>query len=318
MPSESMASDEEPSFSSMLEVERRRLFGLCYRLTGSAADAEDVVQHTFERALEHSGRVAPLAFRSWLLRVATNAALDVLRRRKRESYTGVWLPEPIETEDWTALELEADSAASPELCYSSAETLSFAFLIALEALTPKQRAVFVLREVLGHSAREAASVLGISEANARILHHRARRAMKSFDGARRPSAELGIEMRRALSELVGSLLAGDVRKVEALLCEDVRSVTDAGGEFNALRKPAVGPASVARFHLRVARRRGKNARLRFCLVNGLPAVAIEFRDGRPRGAPRVLMRCELAEDGRIRQIHSVLATRKLSHIHFDA
>jgi len=302
----------------MLEAERGRLFGLCYRLTGSAADAEDVVQQTFERALEHAGRVAPHAFRSWLLRVATNASLDVLRRRKRESYVGAWLPAPIETDEAAAVEWETHSADSPELSYARAETLSFAFLIALEALTPKQRAVFVLREVLGHSAREVGSALGISDENVRILHHRARRIMATFDSARASGPELAFEMRRALSELVSSLLAGDVEKVEALLCEDVRSVTDAGGEYTALSKPALGRERVARFHMRVARRRGRDARLRFCLANGLPAVAIEFRDRRPRGAPRVLMRCELAADGRILQLHSILASRKLSHIRFDS
>ena len=129
--------------------DRSRLWGLCYRMTGSGADADEIVQETFVRALEKR----PDASRSltpWLFRVATNLARDRLRVRKSRAYIGPWLPEPIETAEM------AFDQPLPDARYQQKESLTFAFLVALEALTPKQRAVLLLRDVYELSGRETA------------------------------------------------------------------------------------------------------------------------------------------------------------------
>jgi RNA polymerase sigma-70 factor (ECF subfamily) len=197
--------------------------------------------------------------------------------------------------------------------------VTFAFLLALEVLTPRQRAVLVLRDVCGHSARETSEVLRATEASVRVLHHRARRALRAYDEAPcRPEQRLAKRTRRALEQLVQLLYAGDVAGLEALLCEDVSTTTDAGGEFNALRGVRTGRVGVLRFHLRFVQRRGAGARVAPCAVNGLPALAITFAHAGPRQAPRVLVRCEVDVAGRIRAIHSVLATRKLRRVEFES
>jgi RNA polymerase sigma-70 factor (ECF subfamily) len=294
----------------------RMLWGLSYRLTGSGADADDVVQETFTRALEELPRVPRGAWRPWLVRVAANAGVDVLRRRRR-GYRGPWLPAPVETPE--GVDVTGDAEGTPEHRYAMLESASFAFLLALEALRPRQRAVLLLREVLDYSVRETAEALEISEPNVRILHHRARGALRAYDRDRCPSTRAAEEKtRRALAELVRCLVGQDAAGLAALLTEDARTVTDAGGEFNALRAPLAGRDRVARFLLRVAARRAAGAEIRPCRVNGLPALAIAFRAGRPGAAPRALLRCELAPDGRIRELHWVLASRKLERVRFEA
>jgi RNA polymerase sigma-70 factor (ECF subfamily) len=313
----STAGAPDPGVAALFRDHQRALFGLAYRVTGCAADADEIVQETFARALARppARRDAPMA--PWLVRVATNLAIDVLRRRRRQGAGEPWLPSPIDVAD-DALPLAA-SGPLHDARYEQLESVTFAFLLALEALTPRQRAALVLCDVCGYSAAEAARALRASEASVRVLHHRARRALADYDRARcRPDAALAARTRAALEALIQRLLAGDVAGLEALLCADVRTVTDAGGEFNALRGERVGRTGVLRFHLRVAQRRGLGARIAPCVVNGLPALALTFVSATPRQAPHVLMRCEVDEQGRIRAIHSVLATRKLSRVRFPA
>ena len=142
-------------------VERRFLIGLCYRMTGSAADAEDVVQETFARALERPPARTDAPWRPWLVRVALNLAKDELRRRKRRGYKGPWLPEPIEDSEWIEPSHEPQSTAGR---YELLESVSFAFLLALEALSPAQRAVLLLRDVFEYTGAETAEALDLSEA----------------------------------------------------------------------------------------------------------------------------------------------------------
>ena len=132
------------------------------------------------------------------MRVAVRFGIDTLRRRRRRGYVGVWLPSPIETEPF-ADAATADSDVAND--YELRESVSFAFLLALEALPPRARAALLLRDVLDYSAREVAQVLDTSEGNARILHLRARRALQRYDRDRRPPTQvLSDETRRALSE----------------------------------------------------------------------------------------------------------------------
>src|SRR6185436_13556133 len=167
-----------------LEIDRRLLWGLCYRMTGNAADADDLVQETFVRAIEKPPPRTDEPLRPWLVRVAMNLSRDLLRRRKREGYTGPWLPSPVPTDDEespASYEPATGGEDSPVARYDLKESISFAFLLALEALTPSQRAVLLLRDVFDYSTSETAEALGITEANTKVVLLRARRNMKEYD-----------------------------------------------------------------------------------------------------------------------------------------
>ena len=302
--------------SDLFRAHHRTLWGLCYRLTGCAADADDIVQETFARALKRPAAPGDPSWKPWLTRVATRLGIDVLRRRRRRGYVGSWLPSPIETADEPT---PAESTDSPETQYARLESVSFAFLLALEALSPRQRAVLLLRDVFDYSARDVADVLEMSEANVRITHHRARRVLQAYDQSRcPPTAARQEQTMRVLAEFVRCLVQQDAAGVEAVLADGVRTVTDAGGEYTALATPLFGRARVATLHLRVAARRAPGARTELRLVNGMPAVVIQYATAQRRQAPRAVLRCELDGDGRIAQVHVVLASRKLSGIRFPS
>lgn len=307
---------------------QRLLWGLCYRMTGCAADADDLVQETFQRALERPPRDLDRPWRPWLLRVAMNLGRDRLRQRRRRAYTGPWLPSPIEPPAYeVALE---DGAASTEGRYDLLESVSFAFLLALEQLTPQKRAVLLLCDVFDYAARETAEALGMTEANVRTTLHRARKQMAAYDRSVQATArpaqagapvgseggargDAATETRRMLAQLFDTLATGDVEALERLLADEARALSDGGGEFLAALNPIKGPARIARFLLGITRMRFP-ARLEIRTFNGLPAIVGEFDDSPPRMAARFVMRIDLASDGRIREIHQVLATRKLTAV----
>ncbi len=295
---------------------RGLLWSLCYRMTGVAADADEILQETFTRALERPPPDGPLPWQPWLVRVATNLSLDLLRARKRRSGTGAWLPSPVETPDPEEAR-EPSAEPGPEGRYELLEDVSFAYLLALETLSPRARAALLLRDVLDYSVEEAAGVLETSHANLRIIHHRARRALEASGASPGPpSKSARREARRAIERFMSCLVRQDLPGLEALLAESVRTVADGGGEFNALRRPITGRARVAVFHLRTARRRMLRSRFEIRWANGMPAVVIETANPSRRQGPRVVLRCELDRDGRIREIHSVLARRKLTAVRF--
>jgi RNA polymerase sigma-70 factor (ECF subfamily) len=305
-------------FEELFRDQRGRLWSLAYRLTGNAADAEDVVQETFVRLIERPPARSEGSLAPWLVRVATNLGLDALRRRRRRGYEGPWLPSPVEDPGPDPLDAWPGSEPDPETRYGAAESASFAFLLALEALGPRQRAALLLRDVLGRSASETAQVLGTSQGNARVLHLRARRAMAGYDRDRCiPTPELQRRHRDALEKLVRCLLTQDTAALEALLADSVRTVTDSNGEYTALAAPLAGRARVARFYLQAAQmRREGGLRTEIRLVNGLPALLIALERPVRRQAPRTLVRCEIDDQGRIRQIQSVLAPGKLAALRF--
>jgi len=296
---------------ALFHAQRGRVWGLAYRLTGSAEDADDVVQESFSRLLAQPPATPVEELGPWLARVATNLGIDALRRRRRRAYTGPWLPAPVELGD--SLDEPASEALDPERRYSLTESASYAFLIALEALSPRQRAVLLLRDVLGCSALETAARIDTSEGSVRVLHLRARRALESYDKARCiPTPELRERHRVALQQFLDCLLAQDARGLEALLAESVHTVTDAAGEYTALATPLVGREKVARLYLVAAmHRREVGVRTEIRLVNGLPAALVTLERPARRQAPRSLLRCELDERGRIHLVHAVLAPQKL-------
>lgn len=297
------------------EEHRKLLWALSYRMTGSAADADDVVQDTFARALV-TDVATDRPLRPWLVCVATNLARDRLRRRRRAPYVGPWLPEPVEPDE---AELSLASEAGTEGRYDLVESLSFAFLLALEVLTPRERAVLVLCDVLELSVAEAAEAVGTTPGNVKVIHHRARKKMAAYD-ERRPAAP---RSRRdasaaALMALLTAISAGDVDATIAALSPDARALTDGGGEYAAARVPVVGAALVAKFFVNVTAKRGSAPAAEVRIVNGMPALVATYPHDKPGIAPRVFLSCDVDDAGRVTAIYSVLASRKLTALRFPA
>jgi RNA polymerase sigma-70 factor (ECF subfamily) len=304
-----MTADLAPVF----QEHRSFLWALTYRLTGNAADADDIVQESFLRALQRPPADRDRPWRPWLVRVAVNLGRDLLRRRRRRGgYEGQWLPSPIETEPPS--HEPVDEGGSPSARYDLLESVSFAFLIALEALTPMQRATLLLRDVFDYSAREAARALGLSEANARTTHLRARRALAGYDARRRPlTAEAQRRETAALQRFLACVTKGDVAGVEAMLAADARAVSDSAGEFHSNRVPVVGRRKVAALLVGVVKGIGRLRRAELRLLNGHPAVIAE-REPKAGYGPRWVTQVDFDDAGRIRNVYTVLATRKLSAV----
>lgn len=191
-PMNAAAAQIEPT----LRTHQRHLRVLCYRMTGSAADADDLVQETFARALSRPAE-SVAAPKAWLTQVAMNLARDLLRKRRRMEHATPWPPE-------TAVEVGGE-APTPEQRYHLMESASFALLLALETLSARQRAVLLLREVLEYSVRETAVALGISENNVRRIHLRARRAIDAREPAgTAPTRSMQGRQRALLRRLAGA------------------------------------------------------------------------------------------------------------------
>lgn len=243
------------------ESQRPRLFGLAYRLLGSASEAEDAVQDTYLRL--HSVDRATIAhLPAWLTKVVTNLCLNRLTsaRARREIYVGPWLPEPVITSDGTLGPLETAELR---------DSVSIALLTLMERLGPAERAVFVLREAFGYSHADVAEVLDISDANARQLHHRARRRLG--DAPRfRPDPSRWHEL---VDRFLTASCRGDVAGLVPMLTADVTSTADGGGKVGAARRPVVGRDRVARYLAGAFSRPVPEIQLRFGVeVNGEPAV----------------------------------------------
>ncbi|MCW5893617.1 MAG: sigma-70 family RNA polymerase sigma factor [bacterium] len=313
-----MTAPPAAAADAVFAAHERHLWALCYRMSGVAADADDLVQETFLRFVERPPRDPAGPLRPWLVRVAMNLARDLLRRRRRRRYVGPWLPAAVETDAAEASVHEpSHEPASTEGRYDLLESVGFAFLLALEALTPQQRAVLLLRDVFDYPVRAAAAALGTSEANVKVLHHRARRRMAAYDRTRRPpTRDLADATRVALVTFVAGITRGDVAAVEALLAADVRAISDGAGEFHAARRIVVGRTRVARFFIGLARRRPATLATTLRTVNGLPALVVEFGPGLRGDPPRGVIRLDLDADGRIAAVHAVLATRKLAAVRF--
>jgi len=318
------------AIDALYEEHRRFLWSLCYRMTGSAADAEDIVQDTFVRAIERPPARTNESLRPWLVKVALNLARDLLRRRRRREYIGPWLPSPIETGLGAlhpALDLSTEQRVPStgydppsyeptalEGRYDLLESVSFAFLIALEALTPTARGVLLLRDVFDYSVRETAEALDLTEANVKTTHHRARRAMASYDGDRQiPTAARQQATADALKQFVRALERHDVAAIETLLADGVRTTTDGGGEFKSALKTIVGRDNVARFYLAIAVN-AANGKVRMPALNGIPSIVCDLPSPAPGIAPRFTLTAQLNRDGKISHLYVVSATLKLTAV----
>jgi RNA polymerase sigma-70 factor (TIGR02957 family) len=276
-------------------------FGIAYRMLGSVAEAEDVVQESLLRvheALAGGERLgSPRAFTAT---VATRLAIDQLRsaRVRRERYTGDWLPEPLVTGG------ADDPAAQAEL----ADSLSLAFLVLLEQLTPEQRAALLLRDVFDYGYDEIAEIVGTSEANARQLATRARRHVD----AGRPRFEASRAQRDELARrFFAAVRDGDLAGLESLLADDVVLQGDGGGKVPALARALRGRDRVARTLVNWGRfgSRLEGVRVALTELNGQPGAVISEADGTVLGA----MTLEIA-GGEVRGVKSVVNPDKLAHL----
>lgn len=285
------------------------LRALAYRMTGSAADAEEVAQETFTRAL--AAPPGTVLGRTWLLAVAANLARDRLRRRKRTAYIGPWLPE--------AMEAEAEpGSVDPERGYGLRESASFAFLLALEPLTSRQRAVLLLRDVFDLSVEETAAILRMGEGAVRVMHHRARAALAGYDEQRSVATRerLGL-VRGALEQLAAAVATGDPTRVEAVLAEQATLHADGAGRFGAVRQALRGARTIARFAIFGQQRLSGIPSRRSLLdnVNGAPALLIDSVP--PPGldvAPRLVLACDVDRAGRITKLYALAAPEKVARL----
>ncbi len=254
------------------EAQRRHLFGLAYRMLGSATDAEDVLQDAWLRwqGVAHD-RVADPA--GYLARTVTNLCLTALTtaRARREVYVGPWLPEPV----LTGAPAGAPAELEPLEDVVQRESVSVAVLTLLERLTPAERAAYVLREAFAYSPREVAGLIGTSEANARQLHARARRHLAGAGSRPVDPAQ----WRSLVDRFLAAARDGDVAALESMLAEDVVSRADGGGVVNAARQPVRGRDRVARYVAGVFARFTTGLSAGFAEVNGSPALVAVDADG---------------------------------------
>jgi RNA polymerase sigma-70 factor (ECF subfamily) len=282
------------------EALRPRLFGIAYRMTGSVGDAEDVCQDAWMRwqrvdrdAVEHA--------EAYLVRIVTRLALDRLQsaQHRRETYVGPYLPEPL---------VEDDAATQPEAAAELSDSLTFAFLVLLDELTPKERAVLLLHDVFGYPFDEVGPMVDLSPAACRQLASRTRRKLDHERDARRRPDDAREQV------LVGNLLAtiasGDVGAVMQLLAPDVVLLSDGGPQRHAARRPVVGPDRVARLVVNLAQRLLPATEMRLVRVNGEPGVL--FLDA--EHTPDYTLSFSFTPDGRVRRFYSQLNPEKLRHL----
>jgi RNA polymerase sigma-70 factor (TIGR02957 family) len=264
---------------AVFEAERRRLFGLAYRMLGQASEAEDVVQDAYLRWQASESVEVPAA---WLTKVVTNLCLNRLTsaRARRESYVGPWLPEPVFTDNVEPGPLET---------VERHDLLSLGVLTLLERLTPPERAVFVLREAFDYSHREIADILEFDEAHVRQLYRRAREHVG--EPRKRFTASLGAR-KKIVEQFLTAAADGDLAGLERLLVADVVSWADGGGMAPAARRPISGRDTVLRLlHGLATHPRAALARLSVEIVNGDPAVVV-----RENGALSYVIVPEIVDD----------------------
>lgn len=246
------------------------MFGIAYRMLGSASEADEVLQDAWLRwqSVDHRTVREPAAF---LAKTVTNLCLNQLTsaRARRETYVGPWLPEPV----LTGGELD-DLGPLDEV--AQRESVSFALLTVLEKLTPAERAAYVLREAFAYSHREIAELIGTTEDNARQLHSRARKRVVADHRTQR--ADPG-HWRTLVERFLAAAQLGDLAGLESMLAADVVSRADGGGKVTAARNPITGRDHVARYLIGALQRFGEGVLPYFAHANGEPVIVAVGSDG---------------------------------------
>jgi len=278
---------------------RPLLFSIAYRMVGSVGDAEDLVQEAFLRMHREQQEGTEIASaKAFLTTVVTRLSIDHLRsaRVRREEYVGEWLPEP----------LLVDPDPGPADHAEIGDTLSLAFLVLLESLSPLERAVFLLHDVFGYSFAEIGQVVDKSEDNCRQIALRARRAVD----AGRPRFDPSEEERRRVAERFFAALVGDASDIAALLSEDVVMHGDGGGKAPALARALKGADRVSRLWANFAKQGVRlGGTIRPATVNGQPGAVFLTGDGLVISVVSVDV-----VDGKVSEIRSIVNPDKLRHV----
>ncbi len=276
------------------------MFSIAYRMTGSVAEAEDLVQEAFfrlERARQ-SGVVVESP-KAYLTTATTRLAIDHMRsaRVRRESYVGTWLPEPI----------VADQHESPEQMAELSDSLSMAFLVLLESLSPVERAVFLLREVFDYSYEDIAQIVDKSEANCRQIFGRARQHLDTHHARYEASTE---HSEALLRSFLAAAHDGDLDQLVDLLAADAVLCGDGGGKATAIREPLYGRDRVAAFVLALFERAPRlGVTVEPVLVNGGPGIITHD----PQGKIVSVLSLEVL-DGLIQTVRGIVNPDKLQHL----
>jgi RNA polymerase sigma-70 factor (ECF subfamily) len=271
---------------------RPRLFGIAYRMLGSVAEAEDIVQEAWLR-WQQTDRSAVRNPAGFLTTVTTRLAINTVEsaRVRREQYVGPWLPEPV------------DTSADPSLGAENAEALEGAVLMLLERLGPEQRAAYVLREAFDYTYDQIAEILSTSPANARQLVSRAKKHVRS---SRKEPVDPA-KHRALLEAFVAAARDGDVLGLERVLAAEVVSTTDSAGIVpRAARRPVAGRDAVARF-IAGWSDWWEGTTLSWVEINGLPSLVVRRDD-----VPAVVLSASTSPDG-IEQLMFVMAPDKIAH-----
>ena len=282
---------------SDFEAHRQLLFGIAYRMLGSVADAHDMVQETYLR-WQPVANEAIRSPRAWLTTAITRLCINHLQsaRVKRETYVGQWLPEPLVDE----------GARNPADTATLADSLSLAFLVLLETLSPVERAVFILREGFDCEFSDIARIVEKSEANCRQILVRARQRID----ARRPRYVVSpTDAEKVVAPFVAAMKTGDLATMLANLSDNVVLVADGGDKPGALLRPVEGASAVARAMLQAARKHGMAGEVRAATVNGLPGF-VRFEDGQARAVLAFGL-----GGGRIQAVFVISNPAKLKHLH---
>ncbi|GAA3388505.1 RNA polymerase sigma factor SigJ [Cryptosporangium minutisporangium] len=308
MPDTSPGSAPATHPTQVFDDHRELLFSVVYNMLGSVADAEDVVQETWlawmsRNAVPSTGRIENA--RAYLVRIAVNRALaqQAAVRRRRETYVGPWLPEPLVTPLSSAS--DADDAADAVV---RAESVSMALLVVLETLTPMERAVFVLHEVFGYAHAEIAGILNRTDSSVRQLAHRAREHVH----ARRPRYEPDPGVRRQVTErFLAAALGGDLDALLEVLAPDVTLWSDGGGKATAGQlRPVRGRSRVAHLLALVGGRFDKRLDIAYRSVNGDPSAVLYAGD-----TVHAVLVLDLTPDGdQVCGIYTVSNPDKLAHL----
>ena len=298
--------DAGGSTTAVYQSLRPLLFSIAYRMLGSVAEAEDVVQESFlryHRVVASQGE--PESPKAYLSAVVTRLSIDQLRsaRVRRESYVGDWLPEPV----LTGASPLSEPAADPQEHAEQADSLSMAFLLLLERLTPLERAVFLLHDVFSYGYDETAGIVGRSASTCRQLAHRARQHIDAerprFDVAASERAELAARFFAA----VGS---GDMVGLLGLLAADVEVHGDSGGVPPSWRKPIVGRDHVGKLLAALGKQLSfVHGSIRLTEVNGQPGALVLG----PDGSLISVFSIDIA-DGQVQTVRSVISRAKLQHL----
>jgi RNA polymerase sigma-70 factor (ECF subfamily) len=255
---ESMCKRDE---AKAFEHYRVLLFSIAYRMTGSASDAEDLVQETYLR-YQASERLEIVSLKAYLITIITHLALNYLQSARvvREQYMGTWLPEPI---------LTSEDGGFPLAELEHQEALSLAFFRLLETLSPPERAVFLLHEIFDYPFSEIGSMLEKSPSNCRQIFHRARQALQEKRVRFEPEPQ---HQRQLLLSFLSASQAGDMAALTSLLAQDVVSWSDGGGKVQTNLLPIHGQQAVARFWVSVTRKNQIPLTFTLAEINGSPAI----------------------------------------------